>query len=192
MRMLESPGFAYRHGEWQDDFPGSQQLVMDLPPPFGRCRVLSVPAAEIITIPRHLELREVRVFFSLPPMIAKGAAFALPWLRRLARTPLRSLLHKIVGSGTSGPDEATRKSDQFHILIDVRGVRQGSAAVQRLLISGVDPYGLTAVIAAAAALRMNDPAYAKSGVLAPAQAFEPRAVLEDCAALGLRWEMLPS
>jgi short subunit dehydrogenase-like uncharacterized protein len=50
----------------------------------------------------------------------------------------------------------------------------------------VDTYGITAVIAAAAARRLVTDG-ARPGVLAPAQAFDPAAFLADLAPHGVTW-----
>ncbi len=190
VRMLQRTGYVYKHGDWVAERPGRIVKRVDLPPPLGNQLALSIPSAEVMTIPRHLKTRQVQTYFLLSPLVARGAALALPWLQLLARTPLGGLLYRGVGSGTSGPTEDIRAGDEFQLVVEVRGVRNGRAARQRVLLTGRDPYGLTAVIIVAAARRMLDPSYDKRGVLPPAAAFDPREVLRDGEALGLQWQLL--
>lgn len=187
LRMLQSSGYAYLHGDWAEEGPARVSKSVDLPAPLGRRTAVSFPSAEIITIPRHIQTREVRVFFALPSLVGALVSGAAPWVGRLMKTPLAHLAARAVGSGTDGPDEKTRSGDDFHLIVDVRGVRHGKADVQRLVVSGRDPYGITATVAAAGALWMNGDGYDRCGVLAPAQAFEPTAVLKECEPFGVTW-----
>lgn len=184
LRMLQSPGYQYLHGDWVEEATARVRRQVHLPPPLGRCTALSFPSAEIITLPRHLSAREVRVFFALPPWTAAVAGSLAPWLRLLMHTPLSRLAQRMVGSGTGGPDAATRAADTFHIVLELRGIRRGRAATKRVVVSGRDPYGITAAIAATGAIRMLAGDYDRCGVLAPAQAFDPQALLRDAESFG--------
>jgi short subunit dehydrogenase-like uncharacterized protein len=188
LRMLQSPGYAYRGGEWVEERPAAHTRMVDFPPPIGRVAALSFPSAEVITIPRHLAVREVRTFMAMPSFAAQLTAAATPLVRALLRTPLGRLAAQLIGEGTSGPDEHTRAGDAFHVTVDVRGVRAGTAAHRRLLLRGHDPYGLTAVIAAYSAQQMCADSYDRCGVLAPAAAFAPHDLLDHLTEFGLAYE----
>jgi short subunit dehydrogenase-like uncharacterized protein len=185
LRMLQSPGYQYLRGDWVEEAPGRIRRSIDLPAPLGRCTALSFPSAEIITLPRHLNTREVRVFFALPPWTGSIAGSLVPWLRLLMQTPLSRFAQRMIGTGTGGPDEATRATDTFQIVIELRGIRAGHAAVKRVVVSGRDPYGITAVVAAAGAVRMLAADYDRCGVLPPAKAFVPEALLAECEPFGV-------
>jgi hypothetical protein len=58
------------------------------------------------------------------------------------------------------------------------------------VITGRDPYGITAMLAAKAAIRMYEPTWSEAGVLAPAQAFPPREVLDAVAEFDVQWKRL--
>lgn len=189
LRMLQSTGYAYTGGGWVEEAPARLLRFVDFPAPLGRVAAVSFPSAEIITIPRHLKVRDVRTFMSLPPIAARLLSATAPCLRLLLRSPLLRLVNAVIGSGTSGPDDATRLRDQFEVAVDVRGVRGGRATHRRLLVHGRDPYGLTAVIAAYGAEQMCREDYDAAGVLPPAAAFAPRPLLHHLKAFGLSYDI---
>jgi hypothetical protein len=189
LRMLQSAGYAYTGGKWVEEAPARLARYADFPAPLGRVAAVSFPSAEIITIPRHLKVREVRVFMSVPALAAGPLSATVPYLRLLLRTPLLRLATAAIGSGTGGPDEATRQRDEFRVAVDVRGVRGGAANHRRLLVQGHDPYGLTAVIAAYGAEQMCRDDYAAAGVLPPAAAFAPQPFLDYLKEFGLTYEV---
>jgi len=187
LRMLQSPGYAYRGGEEIEERPAAYTCRVAFPPPIGRVAAVSFPSAEVITIPRHLPTREVRTLMVVPRLAARLTVVGAPLLRALLRTPLERLAARLVGDGTRGPDEQTRATDAFHIAVEVRGVRAGAATQRRLLLRGCDPYGLTAVIAAYGAQQMCADGYDRAGVLAPAVAFAPRELLDHLREFGLTY-----
>jgi len=188
LRMLQSVGYAYRGSAWVEERAAASTRRVDFPPPLGWAAAVSFPSAEVITIPRHLSVREVRTFMVVPRFAARLVSAAAPSVGALLRTPLGRLARRVIGEGTGGPDVATRAGDAFHLAIDVRGVRAGAAASGRLLLRGHDPYGLTAVIAAYGAQQMCAAGYDRAGVLAPASAFAPRALLDHLRQFGLTYE----
>ena len=189
LRMLQSAGYAYIGGKWVEEPPARLVRYADFPPPLGRVAAVSFPGAEVITIPRHLKVREVRVFMSVPALAARLLSTTAPCLRLLLHTPLLRLAAAAIGTGTGGPDEATRRRDEFRIAVDVRGVRGGAANHRRLLVHGRDPYGVTAVIAAHGAEQMCRDDYAAAGVLPPAAAFAPRPLLDHLKEFGLTYDI---
>jgi len=189
LRMLQSTGYAYIGGKWVEEAPAKMSRRVEFPAPIGRVSAVSFPSAEVITIPRHLSVRAVRTFMSVPPIAARLLSTTVPAVRALIRTPLAQVLNYWLGSGTGGPDEQTRAQDAFHIAVDVRGVRDGRARQRRVLVRGRDPYGLTAVIAAHAAVVMCRETYNRSGVLPPAAAFEPRRFLDYLKEFGLTYQI---
>jgi len=190
VRMLQTAGYAYERGAWVETPPASVVRTVDFPPPIGRVTAMSFPSAEVITIPRHLPVREVRAFIAVPAPVAHTVQWMSGPLTAALRGPLGRLATRAIGTDTGGPTESTRHADTFAILVEVRGIRQGAASVERLLVKGRDPYGLTATIAAYGAQRMTDAGYDRRGVLAPAAAFDPRALLDDLASAGVSYERL--
>ena len=97
----------------------------------------------------------------------------------------------MLGSGTEGPDEATRRRDIFHIAVDARGRRRGKPVAQRIVVRGRDPYGLTAAICRQGALLLLDGGRRSAGVLSPAMAFDARRFLDGLEKEGVAYELLP-
>lgn len=188
LRMLQSTGYAYIGGKWVEEAPAKITRRVEFPAPIGRVTALSFPSAEVITIPRHLSVRAVRTFISVPPIAAQLLSAVVPAVRAVIRTPLAQLATYWLGSGTGGPDEQTRAQDAFHIAVDVRGVCGGRARQRRVLVRGRDPYGLTAVIATHAAVLMCRDNFDRSGVLPPAAAVQPRPFLDYLKEFGLTYQ----
>jgi short subunit dehydrogenase-like uncharacterized protein len=190
LRVLQSSGFAWVGGEWIEEVPGCRMTFADLPEPIGRVAAVSFPSAEVITIPRHVAAREVRAYLALPRVAARvlsSTGAALAWA---ARSQLGGLLARFLGDGTAGPDEATRRRDTFHVVVDADGTRRGKPARQRVIVRGRDPYGLTAAIARQGALLLSGSGRHGAGVLAPAAAFDPKRFLDGLQSEGVRYEVL--
>jgi short subunit dehydrogenase-like uncharacterized protein len=184
LRMLQGDGYAYVGARWVREPLARRQIEVDFPPPLGRVPAVSFPSAEVITVPMHQTVREVRTFMAIP----RAAAHALGLLRPVlpaAAWVAGALGGLVLGDDTDGPDERTRTADRFQIAIDVRGLRGGRTRTRRLLAAGTDPYGLTAVIAAEGAARLSRDDFARSGVLPPAAAVEPRDFLKALKTTGL-------
>ncbi len=190
LRMLGAEGFGYEEGRLVSQPPARYRRSVELPEGWGAMEALSFPSAEILTIPRHVRTRAVRVYLALPGLAARGIAWSMPLVRVLAKTPLVRVAERALGTDTSGPEPGVRAQDRFLILLEIRGVRRGQALREALAISGRDPYGITAAVAAQGALRMLADDYDRRGVLAPAQAFEPEAVLSDGKAFDVAWKKL--
>jgi len=191
LRMLQGGGLAYAGGEWISEAPARRSLFVELPRPVGRLSAISFPSAEVVTIPRHVQLREVRTYISVPVVAARLLSATGPLVSGLARSPAARLGEWLLGSGTDGPDEATRRHDVFHIAVDARGRKRGKPAGQRIIIRGRDPYGLTAAICRQGASLLLNGGRRATGVLSPAMAFDPRRFLDGLASEGVAYEALP-
>jgi len=151
-------GLGYDDGAWHAGTP--RRTTLDLPD--GPLAMARLPAVEVVTIPRHTDVRHVAAY---------GEAAMVD---RLA-TPIPP---DVIAALPVGPDDETRRAQRFTYVLDTGDGRRG-------VIRGTDTYGTTAVIAAEAACRLAD-GTAKPGVLAPAQAFDPRDFL---AALPLTYHL---
>jgi hypothetical protein len=58
---------------------------------------------------------------------------------------------------------------------------------RRLVITGTDPYGLTGEVLARTAGKLAAGKHRASGVLSPAEAFDPEETLDSMAELGVAW-----
>jgi short subunit dehydrogenase-like uncharacterized protein len=188
LRMLQSDGFAYVDGAWVTEVPARHMVFVDFPKPVGRVAAVSFPSAEVVTIPQHIQTREVRTFLSMPRAAARVLSASGVLLSGLARSPLGSLLSSLVGEGTEGPEEGIRRGDTFHVRVDVSGSCGGKAQARRVILSGKDVYGLTAAIACQGAQLLTVGLNTATGVLAPAAAFRPKDFLDGLQSEGLTYD----
>ncbi len=188
LRTLAGPSWAYAARKWVEEPPGRRWIEVKFPAPVGRVAAVSFPGAEVIAIPAHLDVLEVRTYLSVPRLLALAVGSVSPLVPPLARL-LGPLAMRLLGEARSGPDEETRARDRFYILVEARGVRAGRARSRRVLVSGTDPYGLTAAVAATAAQAVAAAGFAGCGVLAPAQLVEPRKFLDGLRERGVRYQV---
>ena len=85
-----------------------------------------------------------------------------------------------------GPPEGRRRAARFTIVCEARA---GSRR-RRGVIRGEDVYGLTARSIVQGALRCASPGFAKSGALAPSEAFEPAEFLPELSEFGVEHEII--
>ena len=170
---------AYDGGEWRfgSTRPAAPRRFA-FPPPFGARFVAPFPAGEIVTAPRHVDVRSVRVVIAgrtftlgaepLAPLVAP----ALPLAGALVRGPVPRIAGAVIARLPEGPAEAARRRAHW---IVVAVAHAGDGRRQGVAVSGADVYGTTAASAAHAAelLATTD----RAGALAPAQAFDPDAFL---------------
>jgi hypothetical protein len=110
---------------------------------------------------------------AVPPRLTPLVAAATPLLSLAMRTPLRSAAGALIRRLPAAPSEAARKASKFVVECEARA----GDRVRRGTVRGSDVYGLTAASLAQAAILCANPAYDRSGALAPAQAFDPASFL---------------
>jgi short subunit dehydrogenase-like uncharacterized protein len=131
--------------------------------PFGERTVVEWGGTEPLTVPRHTDVRTVRSYFRAPGFAAKAGG-----LGRLAAPLVRGASRL----GPSGPSEASRRKSRFTVVAEARG-RDGTG---RAVVEGTDPYGLTALLIVRGAEALLAGEARGTGVLAPAEAFDARAL----------------
>lgn len=182
LRVLREGGYTYRGGEWRAQAVGAERRMVRFPE--GRTRAaISFPAGETLSVPRHLEVEEVRGWMVVGRHVAAVlpliSAF-LPPLVRLASPVSERMLR----GAPDGPSEEARKASRFTIRAEAAGADGTRRAVS---MRGRDPYGLTAMIAVHGATRVLESAGTRSGVLAPAELLAPAAFLEMLTTYGVAW-----
>ncbi len=154
----------------------------------GVQRMTRYPAGEHVTVPRHVETRTVRTALtaSTTSPVAIGAPVLMTGFSLALKTPASRLFDAAVNRLPEGPPEEKRRAARFTIACDVRS---GSRR-RRGVIRGEDVYGMTARSIVAGALRCASPEFAKSGALAPSQAFDPAGFLPELSAFGVEHEVV--
>ena len=122
------------------------------PDPFGEVPVLAMPFSEVITIARHLRVRELHSYLS---------SDALADLRDPATPP------------PSATDDEGRSAQRFAVEVVVR--REGRE--RRITASGRDIYAVSAPIIVEGVVRLLEGRALTTGAAAPGEAFDARAVL---------------
>lgn len=132
--------------------------------PFGERDAVEWPGTEPLTVPRHTPgVRRVRSYVRAPRAAARAGRLA-GGLRPLLRLSAR------IGGGRPG---GMRPQDRFAVVAEARGPAGTSSAA----LVGTDVYGLTARLVAVGASALRDGEARGAGALAPAEAFDARALL---------------
>jgi len=183
VRALATSWLAYREGQWIHSAPcrevGQAQL------PGGARLALSFPSSEIVTLPKHLPVRQVTTWMTMSRRTIFWASSLAPAGAWLARGPFGRLLLALVSRVAPPPPKSGMRSQSpFTIKVTAR---QGDKS-WALTLDGRGVYDLTAEIAAYAAGRLAQPDHDRSGVLPPALALDPEALLDHAAAhWGVVW-----
>jgi short subunit dehydrogenase-like uncharacterized protein len=182
--------------EWRDGglVPASQSVgrgSWDFPEPLGRQGMIRYPSGEQITVPRHVETRRVRTMLNastvLPlPLVPRIAPLVMTPMQLAMRTPIRRGIAALIPRLPEGPSREGRRKSRFTVVCEaVQGPRR-----RRGIVTGSDPYGLTARTTVEGALLCAAPGYARSGALAPSQAFDPRESLRALSGFGVEHEVV--
>jgi short subunit dehydrogenase-like uncharacterized protein len=158
----------------------SAEKTMSFALPNGRrLAAASFPSPEAIVVPQHTGARTVRTYMAM----GEGAARNLHRFRKLAPTLVRatrSFAERWLDRGPIGP-EGEDRAGTFTIIAEAT---KGSERA-RIVLTGSDPYGLTAELQVYAAERALAGAITAKGVVAPSVAFPPREALLALAHTGL-------
>jgi short subunit dehydrogenase-like uncharacterized protein len=131
--------------------------------PFGSASVVEWSGTEPLTVPRHTQTQRVRSYIRAPRAAAKTAGVA-----RLAAPLVR-----LTGHVGRGPSESRRAKMRFAVVAEAHGPN-GS---RRVVLTGHDVYGLTALLLARGAESLRSGEVRGAGALAPAEAFDARALI---------------
>jgi len=190
LEMLDGRDVVYEDGAWAPGGSRPLRASVVFPEPIGRQTVGRYPAGEVVTAPRHLDVRTIAARISTSS-IAPGPAAALvpyatPVIARLLRTPLKGLVDRAIERLPEGPPEDERRAVGWTIVVTATAV---DGRVGKGVVRGPDIYGLTARTIADAAQTLGSDAFTGSGGLAPAQAFDATATLDALADFGVAYEV---
>ena len=165
--IVTSPGQWIEGGRATPIRAGQQERWAPMPPPLGPRRGTSFPLAIGHLAPLHLDLERFRTYVTVGSWERLGLKAFVPSLRlALAAPGGRALIERVIERAPEGPDEEARARSKFTIL----GEAIAGDGWRNVVVTGADPYGLTGELLAAAALRMAEDGYDKSGVMSPVQA----------------------
>jgi short subunit dehydrogenase-like uncharacterized protein len=172
LEIMRGGDTVWVDGEWRDPPRSANGGRWRFAEPLGELRMLRYPAGEQITVPRHVETKRVRTVLNgmvVPGPLMPLATLASPLLGAAMRTPLRRAAGAAIRRLPAAPSEKARQACRFTIECEARG----KSGTRRGTVRSGDVYGLTAASLAHAARLCADPAFDRSGALAPAQAFDP-------------------
>lgn len=165
LRTYATSWLTYRGGRWQGQWPGAATRRVRLDGRFYGA--VSFPSAEVVTVPAHAPVHSVQAWLAVDPFWARPLSALLAGASLLLRTPLGWLTALSFRRLAPPPPEHQRTAFRFALQVEL----EGRAPV---VVRGVDPYALTAEIAAYAAGRLHAGGDQR-GLLAPAQALDPAA-----------------
>lgn len=163
-----------RHGGWQHvggarrPMRVAEALANVHLPGDGDRKVAAFPSGEVLTVPRHLPVSEVRTWAAVPASLARLLHHLAPALQGLARTGAGARLERLLARTGGAPDDADRAASEVLVLATAHGREGGRAHARTVLCRMRDPYGLTAKIVVAGAQAILSGS-AAPGARAPAE-----------------------
>jgi short subunit dehydrogenase-like uncharacterized protein len=189
LEMMGGGDLEYVDGDWRESGFTMSGERFTFPGPLGEQVVARYPGGEIVTAPRHIDVRTIRqritasTFAPIPRLTP--AVPALAGIFGLAlRGPLRDPLDLIIDRLPEGPPEDARRASAFTIVAEAHGA---DGTVGRAEVHGTDVYGITAVMAVEIARRMTESGFAQAGALAPAEVVDPKRFLDFLADHGISY-----
>lgn len=165
---------VWRRDRWEDGRAGEHRAVNAGPALGGQRDAIAYPAADALTIPRHIAAKLVATYASTTRRAATAGAMrllarALPFVPRAASELLAPY---------ASPDTDYTKT-QFAVIAQVR---RGFSAAQ-IIIRGHDMYRTTAAIAAWTARAIAARGAGPLGMLAPGELFRAAPALREIASV---------
>lgn len=160
VRALSSPGYQFRNGALIETAPAALMAKLehaDQPVLVG----LSFPGGEVLMLPRHTSVKNVSTYMAVehsPRMLHLLARLGLPLIKLFAE-----FFVKAANKGES-PTVFQRQSTGFKILARVLGPSQDI----RSIMTGADPYLLTAILVSKLALELEQKEPRHKGAITPA------------------------
>jgi short subunit dehydrogenase-like uncharacterized protein len=189
LEMYTGGEVAYRAGAWAPGGGPTRRDPVLFPGESKPAKTVRWPAGEIVTVPRHLDVRDVDVVMRgdalVPGPVSVIAPTLMPVMTAVMRTPLGRGLDRLVGKLPEGPSDEKRRKARFGFVAEATGT---DGRTCRGTLQGQDVYGSTAAIAVEGAMRLAGGG-SRAGVLAPAEAFDPADLLAALADDGLTWSV---
>lgn len=171
LAVLTSQCMSYQNGRLAKiDFRVESNVQM---PGIPKSNAFDFPAGEILQIPLHMNVRNIRTI-----MMTKTPGFIVNMLRSLANsammTPLSNLVLSNIDGHSIGPDESGRSNTKF--IISCEGKTGGQTKC--MVITGHDPYLITAMVAAGVAKKLHFGPLRPAGAAAPSMVAGPGFIRE--------------
>ncbi|MGK2933164.1 MAG: saccharopine dehydrogenase family protein [Solirubrobacterales bacterium] len=189
--MMKGEDLEWRGGGLQPADVSIGRGSFDFGGKLGELAMTRYPAGEHVTVPRHVETRQVETMLSADSTIPAPIARFAPMIMRPAslamRTPAKALMSKLIGRLPEGAEADARAGSTW--TIDCEAV--AGDRVRRGTVSGSDVYGLTAALLVKGAGLAVSGGLRGTGGLAPAEAFEAEVFLADLERFEVKWSVEP-
>lgn len=181
-RIAAEGGVYLEDGRHKPERVGGDARTFSMP--WGEAMAASFPSPEVYTVPRHTGADAVRVHMAVPRRLAKLSNWMSPIVKVAARAA-SPILPTIMAKTSFGPNEVARSRAKFAILAEAKA----GSTTKRAVLSGQDPYGITAAIIALGAARLVEGGASKPGVIAASELIAPREALEELGKVGFPVEV---
>ena len=172
---LQARGLVWRRDRWEHVLPAAERRRVNAGPAAGGEReAVSFPGGEVITLPRYLAARAVQTYVSTTRSTAAQTALRL-LARAMPLLPRRAT--DLLAPYTPPDDEYART--RFAVV----GMARRSFSAAQVVVSGIDLYRTSAVIAAWVARQLVARADGPVGMRAPSELFRPAQTLRELAHL---------
>jgi short subunit dehydrogenase-like uncharacterized protein len=177
--MLGTRGWTREDGELRRQTSGSAHRTVRLAS--GKeLHAVAFPSGEVITGPRHVNVRTLRGWLVMGATLARVTPFLAPAFP-VVIPALRPLLERLA-TRADDPTAEARHASRFTIRVEIEDAGGERRALE---VRGRDPYGLTAVLAVRGARRLLDGPPSDAGVIAPAQLLDPESLLDELRGEGV-------
>jgi short subunit dehydrogenase-like uncharacterized protein len=176
VRALATSWLGYREGRWSRTVPCRETRQVQLLD--ALCPALAFPSSEIVTVPSHVPVRHVTTWLTVSQSALFWAPALVPAFAWLARGPIGWLTLALASRVFPPPERGMRSQAPFGVKVEID---RGDAS-RALTLLGQGVYDVTAEIVAYAAGQLARSGYDRSGVLAPAVALDPQALLDRAVA----------
>lgn len=172
VEMMAVKGYQRVNGKLRPERIGARRRTVLTS--FGKRTAGSIAGGDVITIPRHLDVRTVHTYLGLPGALSLTSPI-MAIITRLAGIPgVLGLLRRAAERGPAAPSE---EESQARVACHVEA-KALDGRRRAVLIEGRDGYGFTAEALAELATRMAQGSIEAVGACAPWQVVEPREFLE--------------
>ncbi len=172
IEIMAAKGYQYVDGELRPERVGARRRTVETS--FGWKTAGSIPGGDIITIPRHLDVRTIHTYMGLPGALSLTSPIMAIITRLVAIPGVLGLLLRAAERGPAAPSESESQA-RVACHVEAKALDGRRRAV---LIEGRDGYGFTAEALAELAMRMAQGSIEAVGACAPWQVVEPREFLE--------------
>lgn len=159
LRSLATSWVVYRDGTWKGQAPGSATRTFQHAG--AKYPSFAIPSSESVTIPVHIPVKSIYTWMAVTPLQAFFAPAVIPYFSRFLRSIAGPWLQAWINRRPAA-DHLTARPFQILVYNKKDGQMQSP-----ILISGFDPYAITAKIIGEAARALESPAFDQKGVLPP-------------------------